>query len=434
MSSFFRPRRTRDDSGRSPAGPGRGSATGRGALGSLSIGLLPGLLGPLLSLAGLAIVASISLGLINGQLPTLPGGNGGNNNPGSTTGPNRTATPSNVVNVDPRTTVLGSILYAKDGNIWVQAGDKATMLTTGGHDYQPTWAPDGSAIYFVRDDPQPGKGRFFIGGQLKTFDLQVPSLMRMHPDGSNVQTLLTGNYTPGSYKWSYFIKQPTIAPNGKTVAIISDGPNPTVSDIVLKFYNLTSGLITNPGLPEIGGLGHQDPVYSPDGAFIAYVKNAREGAKGASQVVRYTVATKQNRVMTGPGYIEPAWSPDGRYLAVTKTGSAGTDIVIIDARTGAELLRLTNDNGSFAPRWSPAGDSIAFLRLVRGVIDLWVVKLVGSGPGWQVGDSFPLTISAGLDGQSGESWFIPADQLPKPTPTPVPTLGPPTGAPSPGPS
>jgi Tol biopolymer transport system component len=433
VSSFFRPRRPRDDSGRT-----RTSSTGRASSGSrlaaLQLGLLPGFLGPLVAVLGLAIVGSVSLGLMNGQLPTLPGGNGGNNNPGSTTGPNRTATPSNVVNVDPRTNVLGSILYAKDGNIWVQAGDKATQLTTSGRDYQPTWAPGGSAIYYVHDTFKPGGGRFLIGGQVKTFDLQVPALMRMGPDGSNPRALLIGNYDPGSYTWSYFIKQPSISPDGKTAAIISDGPNPTRSDIVLKLVNLASGNITNPQLAETGGLGHQDPAYSPDGAYIAYVKNAREGAKGASQIVRYTVATKATRVMTGPGYIEPAWSPDGRYLAVVKSDSTGTDVVIIDARTGAEALRLTNDQGSFAPRWSPAGDSIAFLRVVRGVIDLWVVKLVGSGPGWQVGDSFPLTISAGLDGESGASWFIPPDQLPKPTPTPVQTLGPATGAPSPGPS
>jgi Tol biopolymer transport system component len=377
----------------------------------------------------------VSIGLMNGQLPTLPGGgnNGGNNNPGSTTGPNRTATPSNVVVVDPRSTVPGSILYAKDGNIWVQTGGKATMLTNTGHDSQPTWSPDGSVIYFVHDRIEYGEGRFFIAGQVKTFDLSVPSLMRMNADGSNQRALLTGNYTPGSYKWSYFIKQPTISPDGKTAAIITDGPNPTLSDIVLKFVNLNSFSISNPHLPEVGGLGQQDPTYSPNGKFIAYTKNARQGATGASVIVRYTVGTNNNRVMTGPGYIQPAWSPDGRYLAVTKTDSTGTDIIIIDARSGGEVLRLTNDNSSFAPRWSPAGDSIAYLRLVRGVIDLWVVKLVGTGPSWTVGDSFPLTISAGLDGESGESWFIPPDQMPTPAPTPIPTVGP-TGLPTPGPS
>jgi len=439
VSGFFRPRRSRADAGvirASSAARGGGSSGGsRGgprAGGPGGLAWLPGAVAPLLSLLGLVIVAVVSLGLLDGQLPSFGGNNGNNNNPNSTTGPNRTATPSNVVVTDPRADVKGSILYAKDGNIWVQAGDKATQLTNGGQDSAPTWSPDGSAIYFIREKPT--AGRFITGAGLKDFDLQVPSLMKMNPDGSGATTLLTGRYSVGSFLWSYFIEQPSISPDGRTAAIITDGPNPKQSDIVLKFLSLASGQITNPHLPELGGLGHQDPAFSPDGKSIVYTKNAREGANGIPTIVKYTIASKALRTMTGPGYIEPAWSPDGRFLAVTKTGSIGTDINIIDAKTGQELLRVTNDNSSFAPEWSPAGDSIAFLREVRGVIDLWVVKLAGSGPSWTVGDSFALTISAGLDGASRESWFIPADQLPTPAPTPVPTLSPSSAPASPKPS
>ena len=41
--------------------------------------------------------------------------------------------------------------------------------------------------------------------------------------------------------------------------------------------------------------------------------------------------------------MQPSWSPDGRYVAVTKTSTLGTDVAILDARTGNEVLRLTND-------------------------------------------------------------------------------------------
>ena len=106
-------------------------------------------------------------------------------------------------------------------------------------------------------------------------------------------------------------------------------------------------------------------------------------------------------------------------MAATRTTALGTDIVILDARTGAELLRLTNDENSFSPMWSPAGDAIAFFRVDRGVIDLELVKLSGAAPAWTVGETIPLTVSAGLDAVSRASWFIPADQLPKPTPRPT---------------
>jgi dipeptidyl aminopeptidase/acylaminoacyl peptidase len=423
VTSFFRPARPRGDVGRSgPRPPGRGPRT------PLELAWLPAYLAPFLAVLGLILVAVVSVNLMNGQLPSLPGG------PGASNAAVRTATPSNVVVTDPRADVPGSILYVKDGNIWVQSGVKATQLTNGGSDYQPTWSPDGKLIYFVRD--KPADGRFIINGLVKDFDLEIPSLERMNPDGSNVHAILAGRYPVGSFLWSFFIKEPSIAPDGKTAAIITDGPIPTRSDIVLKFVDLSSGAITDPRLPELGGLGHQDPAFSPDGKYVAFVKNAREGAKGAPTIVRYALATKGLKALTGPGYIQPAWSPDSRYIAATKSSSLGTDIVLIDAKTGAEVLRLTNDQSSFAPVWSPAGDAIVYQHVDRGVVDLWLVKLVGSGPNWQVGTSLALTVAAGVDGTSRESWFIPADQLPQPTATPVPTAGP-SGAgspPSPQPS
>jgi Tol biopolymer transport system component len=377
---------------------------------------LPSAIGPALAVIGLLIVGSVSLGLINGQLPSLPGGA----NPSG--GPIRTPTPSNVVVIDPRSNVPGSIAYVKDGNVWVQSGEQAHQLTTGGQDAMPTWSSDGTWIYFVRERETPG--RFPMNGQVKDYDLAIPTLERIHPDGSGLVAILEGRYTSGRYLWSFFIRQPSISPDGTTAVVVSDGPNPTKSDMTLKFLNLATGALTFPKIAELSALGHQDPVYSPDGKSVLFAKNAREGSHGASTINRYTIATKVTKTLTGPGYLEPSWSPDGRFIAATKTGATGTDIVILDAGSGAELLRLTNDNASFAPFWSPAGDSIAFMRVDRGVIDLWLIKLTGAGPAWTVGDTLALTISAGLDGASRESWFIPADQLPTPAPTPVPTAAP----------
>ena len=61
--------------------------------------------------------------------------------------------------------------------------------------------------------------------------------------------------------------------------------------------------------------------------------------------------------------MQPSYSPDGRYIAATRTTRFGTDVVILDASNGNELLRLTDDGASWAPSWSPAGDAIAFLHI-----------------------------------------------------------------------
>jgi len=381
---------------------------------------LPISIAPALSVVGLLVVAAASYALLGGSLPSVPGGPSGPSGPG---GPVRTATPSNVVTVDPRTNIPGSLLYVKDGNVWIQVRDQAHQLTNSGHDSMPTWSPDGETVFYVHNTS--GTAKWLLNGELRTYNLSVPVLMRVTADGSGQpQPVLRGKITIGSYSWSYFIREPAISPDGKIAALITDGPNPIHSDITLKLLNLQSKKLTDLRLPESQSLGHQDPAWSADGKFLLYVKNAREGTRGTPSIARYNVATGKAANLTTAGYTAPAPSRDGRYIAATKTTSFGTDVVILDARTGTELLKLTTDELSFSPVWSPLMDSIAFFRLDHGVVDLWLLPLSGTAPNWTVGDPVQVTVSAGLDALSRPAWFIPPDQLPAlPTPTPVATPG-----------
>jgi Tol biopolymer transport system component len=380
---------------------------------------LPFDLAPAASLVGLVVVAAASFALLGGSLPTIPGGNGGDG------GPIRSPTPSNVVIIDPRTNIPGSILYVKDGNLWVHSGDKARQLTDSGTASMPTWSPDGASIYFVTTASE--TGRWPSAGVIRTYNLRVPSLVRLAADGSGTpEVLLTGRVKKGSNTWSYFIREPAISPDGATAAIVTDGPDPTRSDIVVKLLDLAGRTLRDPRIGETQSLGHQGPAWSPDGRTLLYVRNAREGARGIPAIYRFNLATGKSSALTGPGYTAPSWSRDGRFVAATKTSTFGTDVVILDARTGIELLRITRDENSFSPVWSPKGDSIAFFRVEHGVVDLYLAPLTGTAPDWTVGEPLALTISAGLDAASRPAWFIPADQLPPlPTPTPIVTVAPP---------
>ena len=117
------------------------------------------------------------------------------------------------------------------------------------------------------------------------------------------------------------------------------------------------------GVPENPPFGHQDPAWRPDGTQLLYVRNGRDGSRGAPAIWRYDPATKKTTRFSQAGYSQPAFSPDGRYLAATKISTLGTDVVVLDARTANELLRVTIDGRSWGAAWSPDGTQIAFLHL-----------------------------------------------------------------------
>jgi hypothetical protein len=379
----------------------------------LEPGQLLGLAAPMVALVVLVGVAVITVGLLNGNLP-LPGRPG----PAGGPGPARTPTPSNVVVVDPRSRVPGTIVFVKTGNVWAQSGAVARQLTSSGGDGMPSWAPDGSAIFYVHTTQSPGS--FPALGDIRRYDMAVPSLVRIHPSGTEPPvTALSGGYRSGRYSWFYFIRQPAPVPGAAQVAVLTDGPDPTKSDVVVKMVELGTGKLTSLNLPETAPFGHQDPAWRPDGAVLAFVRPGRDGARGASSIWRYDVASKKSSAITGPGYLQPSWSPDGKYLAATRSDSYGTDVAILDAANGRELIRLTTDERSFSPAWSPAGDAIAFLRVEFGVVDLMTMPIVQSGASWSTGTPLALTQAAGLDAGSRPSWYIPPEQLPKPSPSPT---------------
>lgn len=382
------------------------------------LGPVAGYIGPVLAVVALVLVAALTIQLLNGQLPFQPGAK----TPDGGTGPDGvvpSAAPSNVVITPPDTVFDGSITYAKAGNIWIQTGTDVKQLTDSGHDSMPTFSIDGAWIYFIRIEVSvakfPTDGNFNKGRSW--YDLFTPVLMRMKPDGTGAKRLLTGRYKSGNSTWFYWLRQPTPSPDGRTVSVISDGPNPLQSDLVLKSFSLATKRLTSFNLPESLSLGHQDPAWRRDGRYLLYVRNGRDGTRGAPQIFRYDTTTRKTRALTGPGYLAPSWSPDGKFIAATKTDAFGTDIAILDA-AGTEVLRVTDDDHSFSPVWSPAGDAIAFLHLSGTSVDLHLVKIDASSGRWAVTSTVDLTTVSGLDGASRPSWFIPGVAQPTVSPSP----------------
>lgn len=380
---------------------------------------------PILSIVGLVIVLAVTLSLLGVNLaigggPVTPGGNGNGN-------VDRTPAPSGVVLPEPEAAFPGSIVYAKSGDIWIQTGDAVRQLTDTGLDSMPSWSPDGKTVYFIRTTEE--LGFWPSQGTDRRYLMTVPNMMSIAADGSaKAELMRTGMFKKNGRTWFYWMRQPMMSPNGKTFALVSDSPDPTKSDVILQFWTPVGNKSSIPDVTEIPPLGHQDPAWRPDGKMLFYVRNGREGAKGAPIIYRWDLVKKVSAAVTGPGYLEPSFSPDGRYIAATRTNAFGSDVVIMDAVRGREVLRVTNDGGSWAPVWSPAGDAIAFFHIEGQIVDLRMAVLDGRAPDWTVKEIKDLTTVSGLDGSSRPDWFIPADLLPA---TPVPSV-PASVAPSPG--
>ena len=198
------------------------------------------------------------------------------------------------------------------------------------------------------------------------YDLYYPVITRMAADGSGAKVIKSGllTFSGGTHFFDWYV-QPDVSPDGKTIALITNYPNP---------FNLFLG--PHLGFLPAGGrhaLGADPrPVQSarPQRSGLEPRRQAGrlhlQPAVGGDRRSAHRASTpsppSSMRFLSAAGYARPSWSPDGKWIAAEKTDGKGRDVVILNASTGAEVARLTNDGESFAPTWSPDGTAVAFLH------------------------------------------------------------------------
>jgi Tol biopolymer transport system component/DNA-binding winged helix-turn-helix (wHTH) protein len=160
--------------------------------------------------------------------------------------------------------------------------------------------------------------------------------------------------------------QPSWSRDGKELAFVDTLPNDGNSSI----YVQVTGDV-KPRQLISGGGSISSPVWSPNGRSLAFIRNTQDTA----EILIFSLDDSVSRKLTslfphryGLDYRRLDWSPDGNFLVVDDKTNDTDPLSLYLVHVGdGKKLRLTYPNmdiiGDVAPRFSPDGTKVAFIRV-----------------------------------------------------------------------
>ncbi|MFT5526959.1 MAG: Tol biopolymer transport system component [Pirellulaceae bacterium] len=138
-------------------------------------------------------------------------------------------------------------------------------------------------------------------------------------------------------------------------------------------------------------LPDRELTVSADGSIYAYVYVTPDGQRGRV-IVKDTQRSTTTTLEPGKFGLWPTLSPDGRYVALTVNAGPmvavdlsrveASSTMVIEAKTGGPVSRLTYDDaryGDLWPKYSPNGRSIVFSSRRDDDFEIYLMNADGTG-------------------------------------------------------
>ncbi len=230
--------------------------------------------------------------------------------------------------------------HIDETEIWLRhdgAPARFERVTAGGaRDLWPMWAPDGRSLYFVSDrDGAPNVFVLPLGG--------APRALTAFRDGRVVWPSLSADGTRLAFERGFGVWTLDTA-TGRT------------AEVPITLFGAAAGRATE-HLALTGRFS--DLALSPDGKKVAFVARGEifaASAKDGGDALRVT--------RTAAAESAPVWSPDSRRLVYVSEREGSARLFAYDFAKGTESA-LGAGGGDVAPRFSPDGKRVAFVRAGR---------------------------------------------------------------------